>query len=1048
MKLNLSNVLSAFGIFILFTILICQTADPLYSFSQQKSTQTQMTEPPFLVKEIASVNASSSPNMVTSLNGNIYFYARGEEEIGIWEKIAGPSSSNFIAPFGNIESDFFTMGNYFYFIAKGVDSPDNDLWRSNGTLAGTTLVKDTDGTTEEGFPNNNYQFEVVGNTLFFVAADGSNGFELWKSDGTPAGTVQVKDIYSGSNDSDILDLTAVNNTLYFTARSSNSGRELWKSDGTQIGTEMVAQIYNSNFAPDSHYLTAFNGEVYFQGEDDNDDIELWKSDGTEIGTEQVIDLWGGSSTPEELIIIDNTLYFTAISLIGRELWRSDGTELGTTLVKDIIPNFDSSTPKYLTPFGNKLIFTAVDESGNRGLWQSDGTEMGTTKISDINPTGNGFEADRNPQFTEINDTFYFEAFTIENGYELWQSDGTVAGTSIIEDFLPGPDNSSPKSLTAINSTLYFNIISPIYGRELWQINNDSLQLVTDINQNRSIGAFGGYDFGPTALGDMLYFTANDQIHGQEIWRTDGTTVGTEFALDINPGPNGSSIVKMFATDDKLFVSAQNHETSTLNDYKIWILQNDSTAPTWLDNNFNVQNATKLGTDLVFSSRIQFSDDGLWRSNGTNGGTIQLTTIPSNELITFGNKVIFNGDSNNGKELWISDGTPSGTVELVDIFPGIEDSNPRDFTLYEGKVYFNAADDQTGTELWVTDGTANGTQRVINLSSSGDTNFTYFGATAIGLFFLADRNNNGTELFITDGSNSGTEQLTTFDGNPARLKAATDGVFFTADDGIHGSEVWFSDGTVLGTQMIKDINPTGNAITSYQTHHTIAENTYIISLDDGENGVEYWRSDGTEEGTTIIGDINPNGDSAIAFTLGIGYINGIALFSANDGVNGGELWGLELSKRQFIIDPTAASEQTIEMGLTVDSITIPVNSLPSTASQIQFKTSLDVSNEERPFQYAGITFNLELIDGSGDKIESPTFNPPLTAVINYDQSQLPSTIDEAFLLVHTFDKSTQTWVALKTVSRDVEANQITVKIEHFSDFAIGGSPQIFLPVIIK
>ena len=59
---------------------------------------------------------------------------------------------------------------------------------------------------------------VVGSTLYFRASDGVNGYELWKSDGTEAGTAMVKDIhhdnYYGAN---ISYLTAVGSTLYFSA---------------------------------------------------------------------------------------------------------------------------------------------------------------------------------------------------------------------------------------------------------------------------------------------------------------------------------------------------------------------------------------------------------------------------------------------------------------------------------------------------------------------------------------------------------------------------------------------------------------------------------------------------------------------------------------------------------------------------------------------------------------------------------------------------------------------------------------------------------------
>ena len=102
----------------------------------------------------------------------------------------------------------------------------------------------------------------VNGTLFLRAGDGTNGFELWKSNGTEAGTVMVKDIYAGALSSGPMHLTDVNGTLFFRAFDA-SGSDIWKSDGSEAGTVTANDIYSGSSDSYPWNLTSINGTAFF-----------------------------------------------------------------------------------------------------------------------------------------------------------------------------------------------------------------------------------------------------------------------------------------------------------------------------------------------------------------------------------------------------------------------------------------------------------------------------------------------------------------------------------------------------------------------------------------------------------------------------------------------------------------------------------------------------------------------------------------------------------------------------------------------------------------
>lgn len=80
----------------------------------------------------------------------------------------------------------------------------------------------------------------LGSLSFFAANDGINGLELWRTDGTEAGTFMLKDIAPGLNGSipDPFGAEVLNGAVYFNATGTSAG--LWKTDGTVEGTQLVS----------------------------------------------------------------------------------------------------------------------------------------------------------------------------------------------------------------------------------------------------------------------------------------------------------------------------------------------------------------------------------------------------------------------------------------------------------------------------------------------------------------------------------------------------------------------------------------------------------------------------------------------------------------------------------------------------------------------------------------------------------------------------------------------------------------------------------------
>ncbi len=358
-------------------------------------------------------------------------------------------------------SEHVAVGGRLYFTATdGVHGL--ELWTSDGTRAGTRIVKDIVAGSNGSAPS---ELTNINGALYFAAYTGAQGPRLWRSDGTAAGTIPLQgnaDIQFGSS---IYNLTDVNGTVYF-AMSDDSpsgdfsivnvgthGTNLWKSDGTAAGTVLVKTIrafthsspFRESIPVGAVDLVNRNGRLFFTAGG------LWSSDGTSEGTVQFADpVLDGDAV--HLTNVNGTLYFLRGSrftqLIGirpqhtpyvADLWKTDGTAAGTVRLKESNGYGNSSSGVGSLVKGNGTLYFTMDN----GLWKSDGTMLGTVPVA------------RN-QFatvgTILNGNLIFSADDGQHGTEPWLL--KTAGGPVVPPSRPEP---------TVNPLIVTNLSAPTFS---------------------------------------------------------------------------------------------------------------------------------------------------------------------------------------------------------------------------------------------------------------------------------------------------------------------------------------------------------------------------------------------------------------------------------------------------------------------------------------------------------------------------------------------------------------------------------------------------------
>ena len=506
----------------------------------------------------------------------------------------------------------------------------------------------------------------------------------------------------------------------------------------------------------------------------------------------------------------------------------------------------------------------------------------------------------------------------------------------------------------------------------------SVTLVKDILPGNSPSSLSHF----TKAFGMLFF-ADTGLH---LWASDGTALGTVLV-----DPN-VVVDKLFFENGELYISGYDAPFLGIELYKydpafgtIDLVKDINLAGTVSS---YPSNFIHLGTTLYFEANDGVHGRELWKSDGTDGGTVMVKDISlcstaggfSNPIL-LNNMIYFSAfDPTNGYALWKTDGTTVGTVMVKDcnlLSASIATGIPKNLTVINSNLYFSLDDGVHGEELWKSDGTAEGTQLVKDLRPGPEgialSGFTEKNAS---IFFKASDFIH-SELWVTDGTAEGTTFLRSFE-EIQELNVYNGQFFLNNRAAVNPTqyELWTSDGTVAGTTLVSEKAFTSGQLISGHFYKVVNKENPLSS------GIEIIKSEGTECRTKTV---NSTGTPVY-------YVNYLAVgakifMSAFNSANGLELYVYDTSS-----DPGfACQSQSITFPAIADqTYGIPYDLIGSASSGLPVSYSLSATNivalESNVLSFTGIgTFSVTATQNGNASFDPAPSVTRLVTIKKRDQS---------------------------------------------------------------
>jgi ELWxxDGT repeat protein len=778
------------------------------------------------------------------------------------------------------------LGDRVLFPAETVDGA--GIWETDGTPGGTRLA-----VADEAFVHGRREPVALGDRMVFVVPAAGVGLVLAVTDGTPSGS-QVFDRSAGSVGApEVISWwpeTADGSTVYFLGETRDGGQEVWRTDGTLAGTWAVTDLSDRDGEIEVLHgpLRDARGRLFALLGPADQPGALWLLGDRLEGSARLSDL------SEHLVRITDfgsTFGITGDRVVVEaddRLFGHDGTPGAPAVVLGRrIP------PGPMALVGEREVRLQPDEQPGPGAHRAVATPRGVPIL--VRVGSDLWATDGTPEGTRRYDDDCAECAGESLNLFRLAPDGTPLGTIRGEVYRLGAGG--PIRLTdlsaksgAVNAWLgslgdgaFFHVQTPDQG-EIW---------ITDGTVDGTMFLTAGTPWRPdhriseaVRWGDRVAFLADvGDGEGQALWLTDGTVAGTRVVYRISSADRllfdltlaGERLLFLEAgggSETELRVLEWSGETP---DGRVEVLFEDtvSLAPT---------RRPEVETGLERSGeRVYLLADGGFRflAPGADrfGPWIDAPWEPGEppvRLAGMGADDLFLSR----RALWSTDGTAAGTELLADLGGDLSRLAP----LGSGAGFIRSIND-----LWATDGTVDGTRRLdeLRLAPSPTASWSFREVFVLGSRWVIEATSGFDRvLWATDGTVAGTVELVR--DRPVLDGAVLDGrLVFSTVDPAHGEELWSTDGTPGGTGHLVDL--LAGPFDSAPEDLAALGSVVLFSAHLPAEGREPWVTDGTAAGTRPAGDLLPGPEGSLP--AAVARLGDLLLLELRQGPTG--LWAIDL-----------------------------------------------------------------------------------------------------------------------------------------------------------